>query len=142
MHAPCWPTRRSPSRTWRVGWASAHPRCIAICRRRVRQRKNWNTHSAPNPCRCKVHCMSNVHPLLPRLIVNGTFINDFLAAAAPCFALGVVEERKQQYGFLAIRPDVPIPDHATQAGFRLGHSLIGTSEYEVVLFTFEIRDPA
>ncbi len=81
--------------------------------------------------------MSNVHPLLPRLIVNGTFINDFLAAAAPCFALGVVEERKQQYGFLAIRPDVPIPDHATQDGFRLGHSLIGTSEYEVVHFAFE-----
>jgi hypothetical protein len=81
--------------------------------------------------------LSNVRPLLPRLIVNGTFIRDFLAADAPCFALGVVEERKQQFGFLALRPDVPIPDHATQDGFRLGHSLLGTSTYEVVHFAFE-----
>lgn len=82
--------------------------------------------------------MSNVRPLLPRLIVNGTFISAFLAASAPCFALGVVEERKQQYGFLALRPDVPIPDHATQGGFRLGHSLLGTSKYEVAHFAFEL----
>ena len=81
--------------------------------------------------------MSNVHPLLLRLIVNGTFIRDFLAADAPCFALGMVEERQQQYGFLALRPDVEIPHRTTQGGFRLGHSLLGSSECEVVHFAFE-----
>ena len=47
--------------------------------------------------------MSNVYPLLPRLTVNGAFIDEFLAAPAPCCALGLVEERKRTCGFLAIR---------------------------------------
>jgi hypothetical protein len=81
--------------------------------------------------------MNNVHPMLPRLVVNQAFITDFLAADAPAVALGMVEERRQQHGFLAMYPDVVIPSQATQGGFRLGHSLLGTSAFLVVHFSLE-----
>jgi hypothetical protein len=45
--------------------------------------------------------VSNVTRLLPTLAVNGQLTRDFLAAPAPCFTLGVVEERRQPRGFLA-----------------------------------------
>jgi hypothetical protein len=81
--------------------------------------------------------MSNIYPLLPRLTVNGAFMDEFLAAPAPCFALGLVEERRRTCGFLAIRPDETIPPNITAEGFRFGHSLLGTSHYMVVHFAFE-----
>lgn len=81
--------------------------------------------------------MSNVHPMLPRLVVNRAFITDFLAAEAPAVAFGMVEERQQQHGFLALCPNVPIPSQVTQGGFRLGHSLLGTSAFQVVHFSLE-----
>lgn len=81
--------------------------------------------------------MSNVYPLLPRLTVNGAFMDEFLAATAPCFALGLVEERQRTCGFLAIRPNETLPPNVTAAGFRFGHSLLGTSHYLIVHFAFE-----
>ena len=81
--------------------------------------------------------MSNVYPLLPRLTVNSAFMDEFLAATAPCFALGLVEERQRTCGFLAIRPNETLPPNVTAAGFRFGHSLLGTSHYLVVHFAFE-----
>jgi len=78
----------------------------------------------------------NVLPLLPKLTANRTFIRDFIAAETPCFALGVVEERKRQRAFLALRPDKIIPSEVTNAGFRFGHSLLGNADYEVVHFAF------
>lgn len=81
--------------------------------------------------------MNNIYPLLPRLTVNRSFISEFLAAPAPCFALGMVEERGRACGFLAVRPDEVIPHDSTDAGFRFGHSLIGTAHFEVVHFAFE-----
>lgn len=36
--------------------------------------------------------MSNIYPLRPRLTVNGRFMTDFIAAEAPCFALGLVDD--------------------------------------------------
>jgi len=39
--------------------------------------------------------MSNTLPLLPRLTVNRSFMSAFLAAPPPCFALGLVEERRR-----------------------------------------------
>jgi len=36
--------------------------------------------------------VSNVHPFLPKLTVNGQFIRDFIAAESPCFALGIARE--------------------------------------------------
>lgn len=81
--------------------------------------------------------MSNVTRLLPTLAVNGQLTRDFLAAPAPCFTLGVVEERRQPRGFLALRPAEPIPSEVTAGGFDLGHAVLGTSTYEVVHFAFQ-----
>ena len=81
--------------------------------------------------------MSKVYSLLPKLTVNGQFINEFISAQAPCFALGLVEERKRQCGFLALRPNEVIPSEVSSAGFRFGHSLLGTADFEVVHFAFE-----
>jgi len=81
--------------------------------------------------------MSEVYPLLPRLTVNRQFIGDFLSADTPCFALGLVEERKRQCGFMALRPCEIIPPGITDAGFRFGHTLFGSADYEVVHFAFE-----
>jgi hypothetical protein len=81
--------------------------------------------------------MRKVHPLLPKLTVNGPFIREFISADIPCFALGVVEERKRQCGFLALRPDKVIPPAISNAGFRFGHTLLGNADFEVVHFAFE-----
>jgi hypothetical protein len=81
--------------------------------------------------------MSNVPRPLPMLSVNGQLMRDFLVAPAPCFTLGVVEERRQPRGFLALRPQQPIPAEVTTDGFDLGHALLGTSRYEVVQFSFQ-----
>ncbi len=80
--------------------------------------------------------MSNVHALLPKLTVNGQLIRDFMAAPTPCFALGLVEERKRQRGFLALRPDEVIPPEISAGGFNFGHALLGTSGFEVIQFAF------
>src|SRR5262249_24080515 len=61
---------------------------------------------------------------------------DFLAAESPCFALGLVEERRQLGGFLALRPPQVMPPDITDAGFRFGHSLLGNVDYVVVQFVF------
>ena len=78
-----------------------------------------------------------VHSLLPRLTVNRRFMGEFISADPPCFTLGMVEERQRQYGLLALRPGKIIPPEITGAGFRFGHSLLGTSRYEVIHFAFE-----
>lgn len=80
--------------------------------------------------------MSNIYPLLPRLTVNSRFIHEFITAEAPCFALGLVEERKQTCGLLALRPKTVIPDDYTRTGFRFGHSLLGNADFVVVHFAF------
>ena len=57
--------------------------------------------------------MSNVYSLpLPPLTVNRAFIDEFISANPPCFALGMIEERKKQSGFLAFRPNEAIPTAA------------------------------
>ena len=81
--------------------------------------------------------MSNVYSFLPKLTVNRQFIGDFLAAQSPCFALGLVEERKQQRGFLALRPGETIPSAASDAGFNFGHSLRGKANAPLIHFAFE-----
>jgi hypothetical protein len=81
--------------------------------------------------------MSNIHPLRPRLTVNRQFLSDFLAAETPCFALGLVEERRRQCGFMALRLDEPLPPQISDAGFRFGHSLYGSADFETVHFAFQ-----
>ena len=80
---------------------------------------------------------SHSHPRLPTLTLNRPFIQDFLAAEAPCFALGLVEERGQPCGLFALRPGELIPPEVTGRGFQFGHSLLGTTEFEVIHFAFE-----
>lgn len=81
--------------------------------------------------------VSNVHRLLPRLTVNRQFMTDLLMAETPCFALGLVEERKELCGFMALRLDEFLPPETADAGFRFGHSLYGSSNFEAVHFAFE-----
>lgn len=81
--------------------------------------------------------MSNVHYFLPKLAVNRQFIDDFVAAEAPCFALGMIEERKQTLGLLALRPDEIIPPEIMSRGFNFGHALFGNDYFEVIRFAFE-----
>ena len=76
-------------------------------------------------------------PRRPPLILNRPFVQDFLAAEAPCFALGLVEEGGQPCGLFALRPGELIPPEVTGRGFRFGHSLLGTAEFEVIHFAFE-----
>jgi len=71
------------------------------------------------------------------MTINRRFMAEFMAADAPCFALGFVEEQNRVSGFFALRLDPPVPRHVTDIGLRLGRGLIGTSEFEVVYFTFE-----
>lgn len=74
---------------------------------------------------------------LPRLILNRKFVNEFLAADTPSFAMGVVDDRTGQYAFLALRTGETIPDRTTARGFNFGYSVLGTSDFEVVHFAFE-----
>ena len=64
-------------------------------------------------------------------------MREFLSADAPCFALGLVEEGKRWYGFVALRPGKAIPREVSDLGFRFGHSLFGNANFEVVHFGFE-----
>lgn len=79
----------------------------------------------------------SIHHLLPRLTTNRQFVNDFLAAKAPCFALGMIEEHQQALGLMALRPPQAIPQDVMALGFNFGHSLIGNADYEVLHFAFE-----
>src|SRR4029077_18171002 len=83
--------------------------------------------------------VSNMCRFLPKLTVNGQFIRDFIAAESPCFALGLVEERKQLCGFLALRPAEVIPPEISGLGFNFGHALLGTTEFEVIQFVFHFN---
>jgi len=64
-------------------------------------------------------------------------MREFVSADTPCFALGMVEERKRQCGFVALRPGAIIPPEVCDRGFRFGHSLLGNASFEVVQFVFE-----
>src|ERR1700738_5166359 len=82
--------------------------------------------------------VSNICRFVPKLTVNGQFMRDFMAEESPCFALGLVEERKQLCGFLALRPAEVIPPEISGLGFNFGHALLGTTEFEVIQFVFSL----
>ncbi len=71
------------------------------------------------------------------LTVKGSFLREFVSAAAPCFALGLVEEGKCPRGFVALRFDRAVPSEVLNVGFCFGHELLGTDRWEVVQFVFE-----
>lgn len=81
--------------------------------------------------------MSKSGHSLPVLTVKRQFMSDFVDAESPCFGLGLVEVEGEETGFLALRLDETIPEHVLARGFRLGHQLLGSDEFEVVYFGFE-----
>jgi len=68
--------------------------------------------------------------------VNSQLIRDFIAATAPCFILGLLEERRRQCAFLALRPNESNPSDIATGGFNFGHSLLGAAQFEVIQFAF------
>ena len=62
-------------------------------------------------------------PPRPALVVNRLFMQEFLAAEPPCLALGLVEERQQLCGLLALRLDEALPPAIADRGFEFGHAL-------------------
>ena len=75
--------------------------------------------------------------MLPKLTVNRRFMSELIAEDTPCFALGLVEVEGKQCALVALRFEEAIPRDISAAGFRFGHSLLGTSSWEVVHFGFE-----
>src|ERR1700720_88089 len=101
------------------------------------QRHRWATISDhPKAMTQRRDDASNIFRFLPKLTVNGQFMRDFRAEESLCFALGLVEERKQLCGFLALRPAEVIPPEISGLGFNFGHTLLGTTEFEVIQFVF------
>src|SRR6266849_52637 len=84
--------------------------------------------------------MSPVPPLRPALIVNRLFMQEFLAAEPPCFALGMVEERQRLCGMLALRLDAVIPTAIADRGFEFGHALFGNTTFAVLHVVFAFPD--
>ena len=81
--------------------------------------------------------MGEVQTFLSSLTLNELFIRDLMAAQTPCFALGYVQERGVKSGFIALRPEAPIPNDSRQQGFRFGHSVIDIDGSPVLHFGFE-----
>lgn len=84
--------------------------------------------------------MSKVRKLLPKLALNQGFVDEFMAHPEACCAVGVIEERRRVLPLLAIRPQCSLPLAVTEHGFTFGHSVLGTSTYEVVHFAFTFRN--
>ena len=80
--------------------------------------------------------MSGEHPSRPALVVNRLFMQAFLATEPPCLALGMVEERQQLCGMLALRLDETIPPAIADRGFEFGHALFGNTTFAVLHLVF------
>jgi hypothetical protein len=80
--------------------------------------------------------MSPGPPLRPALVVNRLFMQEFLAAEPPCFALGLVEERQRLCGMLALRLDQEMPAAVADGGFEFGHALFGNTTFAVLHLVF------
>ena len=80
--------------------------------------------------------MSAGPPLRPALVVHRLFMQEFLAAEAPCFAPGMVEERQRLCGMLALRLDQEMPAAVADGGFEFGHALFGTTAFVVLHLVF------
>jgi len=80
--------------------------------------------------------MSTEPPSRSALVVNRLFMQAFLAAEPPCLALGLVEERQQPCGMLALRLDEAIPPAIADRGFEFGHALYGSTAFVVLHLVF------
>jgi len=86
--------------------------------------------------------MNNVTRLSPKLTANRLFINDLMedSIPTPSFAMGVIVENEKTCGFLALKADKQIPVEVTSRGFNLGHGILGTDDYKVAQFSFQLYD--
>lgn len=76
--------------------------------------------------------------MLPILTVNDPFLREFVSAAAPRFAWGLVEKRKWQLGCVALGFEQPVPRAVWNWGFRFGHGILGNDRWQVMHFSFEV----
>lgn len=83
--------------------------------------------------------MGELINLLPKLTVNELFIRELMSVPSPCFGLGYVEVQGTKTGFIALRPETPIPRNATERGFSFGHSVLGIEGNPILHFAFEFH---
>ena len=77
----------------------------------------------------------NILKFLPDLTFNGCFVDSFALGKGPnSLTLGVVEERKKEIGFIAIRPLENIPENVWAQGFNLGQRLIEEGDIQLIHF--------
>jgi hypothetical protein len=84
--------------------------------------------------------MRPVPPLRPALVVNRLFMQEFLAAEPPCFALGMVEEHQRLCELLALRVAQEMPVAVADGGFEFGHALFGNTTFAVLHLVFAFPD--
>ena len=69
----------------------------------VRARIDAETKERAANARSRGKTIGSIHTLLLRLAMNRQFVENFLSADMPFFAIGVIEERKIPCGFLTLR---------------------------------------
>ncbi len=77
-----------------------------------------------------INGQSNVITFLPPMIFNRYFIENFVQEKPPCAALGIVETKGQEKGFIAIKTENDMGDH--QGGFDLGTQLLGSDDFAML----------
>jgi hypothetical protein len=78
---------------------------------------------------------------LPQVTLNKFFISELIKAENGSGAIGILETHGEKKGFIAIKPENPIPDSYTQKGINLGQQLLGKSnEKSIIRFSVEIYD--
>ncbi len=77
-----------------------------------------------------INDQSNVITFLPPLVFNQHFIENFVQEKPPCAALGIVETKGQEKGFIAIKTENDMGDH--QGGFDLGTQLLGSDDFAML----------
>lgn len=83
--------------------------------------------------------MTNVHRLLPRLIVNRRLLQTVIDEPRPCCALGFVEERKTVLPLITLGLPEVEDLHDLGDGFRLGLQGARDRGAEAVLLDFEFQ---
>ncbi len=82
---------------------------------------------------------SNVITLLPPLVFNEKFLKAFVEIEPPCAALGIVEVRGEERGFISIKTE----QHINGAGgFDLGTQLLGSEEFTMLHLIFNFGHEA
>ncbi len=80
--------------------------------------------------------VTRVQQLPPTLTVNGRFLAEFISAVAPCFARGLVEQRRFWSGLLAIQLAENVPLEVLGVGCQLRCAVVGPPEYDLMKFSF------